>query len=146
MSKPRFLRRDWNKKSRLGKGRRNKMVWRKAKGRHSKIRQKWKGYSQQPSVGYKSPKKTRGFVQGKKALMIYNIPDLEKIKANEIGIISSKIGNKKRMELAKKSKELGVSFANFNAEKFLEEIRKKSEESKEKPKTEEKEKKETETK
>jgi len=134
--KPRFLRRDWDKKSRLGMGRRKKLVWRRAKGRHSKIRQKWKGYSKSPSVGYKSTKAVRGFVKGKKAIMIYSISDLEKVKGNEVGIVSSKLGNKKKIDLAKKAVQLKTIFANFNAEKFLEEINKKKGEAKKEEKTE----------
>ena len=69
--KKKFLRRDWNKMLRLG-GRRKKLKWRRSKGRHAKIRQQWKGYSPMPSVGYKSPRATRGFVKGKKSIMINN--------------------------------------------------------------------------
>ncbi len=38
-----FVRRNWSKASRLGKGRKRKQVWRAAKGRHSKVRQMKKG-------------------------------------------------------------------------------------------------------
>lgn len=119
--KNRFLRRDWNKIIRLG--RRKKLKWRKQKGRHSKIRQGWKGYSKMPTVGYKSPRKTRGFVENKKTFMINNIQDLSRIKINEIGIISSTIGKRKKIELAKKALEMKIHLANFDANKYLEQIK-----------------------
>jgi len=124
--KKKFLRRDWNKMLRLG-GRRKKLKWRRSKGRHAKIRQKWKGYPQMPSVGYKSPRATRGFVKGKKTVMINNISDLSKIKSNEIGIVARLIGKKARIELAKKALELKVHLVNLDASKYLEEIKKEQE-------------------
>ena len=131
--KKKFLRRDWNKMLRLG-GRRKKLKWRRSKGRHAKIRQKWKGYSKMPSPGYKTPRATRGFVENKKPVMINNISDLMKIKQNEIGIISKTIGRKKRIDIAKKAIELKSHLENLDAHKYLEEI-KKEQETKKAPKT-----------
>jgi len=121
--KRKFLRRDWNKMLRLG-GRRKKLKWRRSKGRHAKIRQKWKGYSKMPSPGYKTPKATRGFVENKKPVMISNIQDLMKLTSNEIGIVSKTLGKKKKIELAKKAIELKSNLKNLNASKYLDEIRK----------------------
>jgi large subunit ribosomal protein L32e len=138
--KKKFLRRDWNKMLRLG-GRRKKLKWRRSKGRHAKIRQKWKGYSPMPSPGYKSPRATKGFVQGKKSVMINNLSDLSKVKSNEIGIVARLIGKKNRIVLAKKALELKVHLANMDASKYLEEIKKEHEakiKAKEKPKAHDK--------
>jgi len=140
--KRKFLRRDWNKMLRLG-GRRKKLKWRRSKGRHAKIRQKWKGYSQMPSVGYKSPRSTRGFVENKKSVMINNIHDLMRLKSNEIGIVSKTIGQKKKIDIAKKALETKADLLNFDASKYLDEIRKKQEIKKPENKPEKKEKKES---
>ena len=121
--KRKFLRRDWNKMIRLG-GRRKKLKWRRSKGMHAKIRQKWKGYSQMPSPGYKTPRKTRGLIENKTPVLINNVHDLLKMKTNEIGIMSKSVGNKKKIEIAKKALEMKANFANFDANKFLEEIKK----------------------
>lgn len=126
--KKKFLRRDWNKIIRFG--RRKKLKWRRQMGRHSKIRQAWKGYSKMPQVGYKAPRKTRCFVEGKKSVMINNISDLSNIKANEIGIVSSTIGKKMKIDLAKKALELKVHLANLDSQKFLSEIQREQEEKK----------------
>ena len=100
--KRKFLRRDWNKIIRLG-GRRKKLTWRRATGAHNKIRQKWKGYSQQPSVGYKAPREIRGLIENKVPVIISNVQDLMKLKGNEIGIVSKTVGKKKKIEIAKKA-------------------------------------------
>jgi len=121
--KRKFLRRDWNKMIRLG-GRRKKLKWRRSKGRHAKIRQMWKGYSQMPSPGYKTPRKTRGMIENKVPVLINNVHDLLKIKSNEIGIMSKSVGQKKKIDIAKKAVEMKANFANFDANKFLEEIKK----------------------
>jgi large subunit ribosomal protein L32e len=118
-----FLRRDWNKMLRLG-GRRKKLKWRRSKGRHAKIRQKWKGYSQMPSPGYKTPRSIRGLVENKHPVMINNLSDLMKIKSNEIGIVSKTLGQKKKIELAKKALELKIHLENLDASKYLDEIKK----------------------
>ena len=121
--KRKFLRRDWNKMIRLG-GRRKKLKWRRATGAHNKIRQKWKGYSQQPSVGYKTPREIRGLVDNKTPVMINNISDLMKLKGIEIGIVSKTVGQKKKIDIAKKAVELKAVFANFDAHQFLEDVKK----------------------
>jgi large subunit ribosomal protein L32e len=121
--KRKFLRRDWNKMLRLG-GRRKKLKWRRSKGRHAKIRQKWKGYSKMPSPGYKTPRAIRGLVENKHPVMINNISDLMKIRGNEIGIVSKTLGQKKKIEVAKKALELKIHLENLDASKYLEEIKK----------------------
>lgn len=119
--KPQFLRRDWHRKLKLG-GRRKKLKWRRARGRHSKIRQKWKGFAKAPSIGYGSPREIRSLIQGRKTVYVGNMKDLEKIRNDESGIISSSLGKKKRIEISEKSLKMGIKFVNFNPEKFLQDI------------------------
>jgi len=135
--KKKFLRRDWNKMLRLG-GRRKKLKWRVSRSGHSKIRQKWKGYSQAPAVGYKGPRSTRGFVENKKTVMINNISNLMQLKGNEIGIVSKTMGQKKKIDLAKKALEIKANLLNFDASKYLDEIKKMQEAKKPENKTEKK--------
>jgi|GEM_PF-1501102 len=123
--KPLFLRRDWNKKLKLG-GRRKKLRWRRAKGRDAQTRLKRKGYSKSPGIGYGMPKAIRGLVKGKRPMAITEIADLEKLREEgekSIGIIASKIGKRKRVEIAAKAAEKKLKFVNFNPEKFLEKIK-----------------------
>ncbi|OGJ13063.1 hypothetical protein A3K82_03410 [Candidatus Pacearchaeota archaeon RBG_19FT_COMBO_34_9] len=113
-----FIRRNWTKFSRLGKKRKKKQVWRRAKGRHSKIREKRKGYPIKVMVGFRQEKESRGLIENKKPVRIMNVKELEKIGKNEIAIIG-KIGKKKRIEIAKKAKEKNITILNININKIL---------------------------
>ena len=119
MKNKKFIRRNWSKASRLGKGRKKKQVWRAPKGRHSKTRMKRKGYPTKVMIGFKQPQKA-------KRAMISNAKEMEKIKKGEIVIIR-KMGKKKKIEIAKIAKEKGISIYNLNVEKILKKEIKKSE-------------------
>lgn len=118
-----FLRRTGGRFSKLGKGRKKKQKWRKPTGRDNKMREKRAGYPAIVSVGYKQDAKTRGKIDERTPVIIMNAKDLEKIKKNEIGIIG-KIGQKKKIEIAKVAKEKKIQLYNLNAGKFLKEIEK----------------------
>ncbi len=113
-----FIRRIWSRYSKLGKKRKKKQVWRRPTGRHNKMREKKRGLPAVVSVGYRKDKKITGKIQGKEPKIVSNIKDLEKIKKNEI-IILSHMGKKKKIELSKKAKEKGLEIYNLNIKKFL---------------------------
>lgn len=119
-----FIRRNWTKLSRLGKNRKKKQVWRRATGRHSKIRRKRKGYPAKVAIGYRQEKAGREKVGNKKLVLVNNFKELENIKQGEIAIIG-KIGNKKRIEMIKKAKEKNIPVYNLNIKKILKNIEKK---------------------
>jgi len=148
--KPDFIRTDAHKKKRLEEN------WRRPRGRHNKIRLCKKGHRKKPSPGYRSPKAVRGLDRsGLKPVIVKNVSDLVSLdKQKEGAVVSSNVGKKKRIEIAKKGMELGITFLNFNPKKFLEKIEqekrakeeeKAKEKEKEKKKVEAKEKKEEET-
>lgn len=116
-----FLRRTWNRYSKLGKRRKKKQVWRSPKGRDNKMREKRKGYPVVVSVGYKKNEKLRGLIEGKKLVLVRNLRELEKVGKSEIVVIG-KVGNKKKIELAKKAKELKIKIHNLNVKKFLKDV------------------------
>jgi len=118
-----FIRRGWYQHSRLGKGRKKKQVWRRAKGRHNKTREKRKGYPVKVMVGFKKEKDARNLIEGKKPVIIMNMKELERIKKNEIAVIG-KIGNKKRIEIIKAAKEKKIPVQNINIDKMLKKIQK----------------------
>ncbi len=121
-----FIRRNWTKASRLGKGRKKKQVWRAPKGRHSKTRKKRKGYPIKVMIGFKQTQKA-------KPIFVNNIKELEKIKKGETAIVG-KMGNKKKIEIAKKAKEKGITIQNMNINKMLKKVKKAEEKAKEKKK------------
>ncbi len=112
-----FVRRNWTKFSRLGKKRKKKQVWRRAKGRHSKIREKRKGYPIKVMIGFKQPAKA-------KPIFVSNMKELEKIRKGET-IIVGKLGMKKKIEIIKKAKEKGIKIQNLKVNKMLKKIQKK---------------------
>jgi len=140
MAKPKFLRRGWFKKPRLGRKRKKKQVWRKPKGRHTKTRLKRRGYPKQPSIGYGKERKERGKIEGLKPVLIHNVNEMYSVKKDNIAFISASVGMLKKAEIAKKAIELGIKLANLDAEKFLEKIAKEKikEKTKEEKKAEEK--------
>jgi len=129
-----FLRRTWNRYSKLGKRRKKKQVWRKPKGRDNKMREKRKGYPQIVSVGYQKNKKLKGRIECKQPVIIKNIKEIGKVKKDEIVILGN-IGKKKKIEIAKKAKEKGIEIHNLDVKKFLKKnIKKENKEKSNEPK------------
>jgi len=114
----RFVRRIWNRYSKLGKRRKKKQVWRRPTGRDNKMREKRKGYPAIVSVGYQTEKKEKGKIQGKMPIVVNQLKDLEKVEKNNI-IVLGKIGKKKKIEISKKAKEKGMEIYNLNVKRFL---------------------------
>lgn len=115
-----FLRRTWSRYSKLGRKRKKKQKWRKPTGRDNKMREKTKGHPKIVSIGYKKSVK----INKKKQILVRNIQDLEKVKKNQIVIIGH-IGKKKKIEIAKKAKEMKTPIQNLNTEKFLKKLKNK---------------------
>ncbi|PJE81169.1 50S ribosomal protein L32e [Candidatus Pacearchaeota archaeon CG10_big_fil_rev_8_21_14_0_10_32_42] len=113
-----FLRRDVTRFSKFGKGRGKKAKWRRPTGRDNKMREKRKGYPAVVGIGSRTMKKIRGLFEEKKPIKVMNLQDLEKIGKNEIGVVGN-VGNKKKIEISKKAKELKIKLKNLNSEKFL---------------------------
>lgn len=110
-SKPKFVRTDSFRFSRLGKNRRKLQVWRSAKGMHSKIRRRREGYPAIPTIGYGSPKELAGKVNGLTPVLVHNLNELQNLNKHSIAIIA-RIGAKKKIEMLKKASELGIKVMN----------------------------------
>ncbi|AEE93747.1 ribosomal protein L32a [Acidianus hospitalis W1] len=109
---PDFLRYDWDKYFKLER----QEKWRKTRGIDNKTRLKLKGFPPPVDPGYRKPKIIRYLhPSGLKPVIINNMKDLEniaKFKDQVIGIISSNVGFKKRLEIIKKAIEMGIKLAN----------------------------------
>jgi len=140
--KPKFTRQDCHKNVRLGDG------WRRPKGLQSKMRLNKSGYKRSISVGYKTPVEVRGLSkEGLIPVIVTNISELIKIKEGEGAVISGKVGQKKRMEIAKKAADLSIKILNIkDIESYLKSVNEKMKKNKEKKAsaTKEKEKKQAE--
>jgi len=121
-----FLRRISNRYSKLGKGRKKKQIWRRPTGRDNKMRERRRGYPVRVSIGYKKAEKEKGIV-------IQNPKELERIDKKSI-IIVGDVGKKKKIEIAKKAKELKIQLSNLNINVFLKKNKLKKKEKKEEPK------------
>jgi large subunit ribosomal protein L32e len=135
---PKFLRHTAHKYSKLGLRRKKKKIWRRPTGRDNKMREKRRGHPAVVSIGYSTAKKTRGKVMKKTPIVVRNVQDLQKVGKNQIAMLSG-IGKKKKIEIAKKAKELKVEIFMLNIDKFLKanEKKDKKEEKKNETKTSE---------
>ena len=111
-----FLRRGTKKLLKLGKRSKKRQKWRRARGRHNKIRKKEKGFDREPGIGYRVPRKTRGMIRGLKPLLIRNIDDLSKATDKNIIIISKKIGKKKRKGILDRIEKKNLQLKNIKKE------------------------------
>jgi len=109
--KPKFRRKDWNKKLKLGKKAKKKRKYRAPRGIDNKIRLKEKAYAQMPSIGWGSDKKTRGKIKGVEVKRIENIKQLNDVKKGQ-GIIIAKLGKRKKQEIIKKAKGMKIIILN----------------------------------
>ena len=110
-NKPKFLRTDWHKKIKLGRGVKKNQKWHGAKGRQNKLRLNRKGRMQRPKVGWGSDTKTKDFINGMNAVRVENVKDVEAIK-KDFGIIIAKVGAKKKMEIIAKANEMKIKILN----------------------------------
>ncbi len=108
--KPVFLRYLWWKFPKF----KNQYTWRKPKGNDNKMRLHWKGYPDVVSIGYRSPKEVRGLhASGYEVAVVYNVRDLDTIDPQRQAIyIARTVGLKKRLEILKKARELGIKVLN----------------------------------
>jgi large subunit ribosomal protein L32e len=111
-----FLRTDWMRFSRLGKNRKKKQVWRRARGKHSKIRRKRFGYPAMPTVGYQTARKEKGKIEGLIPIRITNLKDLSLATKDNI-IILGRVGAKKKLELIKKAEQMKIKIQNLGGKK-----------------------------
>ncbi len=129
VKKQKFLRTNVNKYSKLGVRRKKKQKYRKAKGLDNKIRLKMKGHLRNVMIGFRSEKSKRDLVNELKPVKISNLHDLKNLKKGEIGILS-KIGIKKKIEIAEYALKNKLKLFNINSKKFLEKTKEKIEKAK----------------
>ena len=107
-AKPDFIRQEsWRYK-------RVKPSWRRPRGIDSKMRSERKGWPASVKVGYRSPKRVRGFhPSGFEEIMIYNEYDLDFVNpSNQVVRIGHTVSRKKRVLIVQRADELGVYIVN----------------------------------
>ncbi len=111
-----FRRTDYMRSLKLGKKRKKARTWRAAKGKHSKMRRKRKGYPIIPEIGYRSPREDRGKINNSVPKLVYNLNDLSSLGKNSV-VILARIGAKKKLEVIKKAEEMNIRIINIGGKK-----------------------------
>ncbi len=112
----RFVRSNTMRFLRLGKNRRKLLKWRRARGKSNKMRLGRAGHPSVPKVGFKTPSKEAGKVDGLFPKLVHNVKELESIGKNEIAIIA-RVGARKKLEMIKKADELKIKILNMGGKK-----------------------------
>jgi len=110
--KPKFRRQEWFRFKRLGE------VWRKPRGRDSKMRVGIRGKPAMPSVGYRLPKRLRGLhPSGMVEVLVHNPGELRRVDpSRQVVRIASAVGGLKRKQILELAKELKVRVLNPRGE------------------------------
>jgi large subunit ribosomal protein L32e len=110
--KPSFKRQEGRLKKLKGKD--NDSIWRRPKGRHSKLRQKEKARGRHRSPGYGSPKAARGRLRsGLKEVRISTSSQLKDINPKEdAAVIAGSVGKAKRTQIIEQAKKKGIKIIN----------------------------------
>ncbi len=106
--RPEFVRQEsWRYK-------RVKPSWRRPRGIDSKMRMEVKGWPKRVKVGYRGPKAVRSLhPSGYKEVLVHNVKELEKLDPEtEAARIAHTVGARKRREILKRAKELGIKVLN----------------------------------
>lgn len=99
--------------------------WRKARGIDSQTRKKEKSGVKSPTVGYRSPRKVRGFhPSGYEEIRVFNLKDFKGLNNKKHAIkFSAKIGAKKRIALVDYAQSRGFKILNLGiAQRELEQF------------------------
>jgi ribosomal protein L32E len=110
-NKPKFLRNDWHKKIKLGRGVKKNQKWKGAKGRQNKLRMNRKGHQQRPKVGWSSDSSIKFTVSGLLPVRVENVKDLAKVEKG-MGALIANVGAKKRAEIIKAATDKKIQVLN----------------------------------
>lgn len=119
-----FKRQETHKKKRV------KDNWRKPRGIDSKMRLQLKGKPPIVKPGYGTTKTERGTVDGKETVLIYNSADVGALTEDQVGIIGSGVGARKKITIiqtAKKEKKELLNYTEDFVRETQEKMKKKAE-------------------
>ena len=115
--KPVFAMQDSWKRKRISRN-----SWRKPRGLHSKMRLKKRGNLKTPSHGYRSPKSIRALTPaGNKMIVVSSMKQLALVEGKDM-VLSSKVGNRKKLEIIKAAQEKKIVIINLNPDELTKKI------------------------
>lgn len=109
----------------LGSRQKSMKKYRRATGRHNKTRQKWRSRPPMVQIGYKNNTTTRGLINEKTPVTVYNLKELNALTKENIAIFGN-IGNKLKIQMAKEAQNKKIEVFNLNITKFLKEMERKN--------------------
>lgn len=133
---PKFIRVDAHKRKRLEK------VWRKPKGRHTKMREQKRGARKRVEPGFRSPVEVRGLSRSGHEPVRVNTPaDIEGIDSRtQAALLSATLGVRKKVEAVNAALKRNIKILNMREpEAFLDGVRERFEKKKAAEKVKEKE-------
>lgn len=96
-----------------------KEAWRKPKGIDNRVRRRFKGQLPMPKIGYGSSKTTKHMLpNGLRKIVICNVKELEALimhTRSYTAEVAHKVSAKKRIDIVKRAKELGIKLTNGSA-------------------------------
>lgn len=107
--KPKFLRQDGHKKSRLAQN------WRNPRGIDNKVRLNIRGYRRSPSVGWKSPIEVKDLhTSGLEMVRVHTTDEISKIDTSKQGILIGRtVGQKKKIDIVRLAVSKHVKILNM---------------------------------
>jgi len=107
--RPTFLRSEAHKRKRLRPG------WRRPRGVHSKMRQRQRGKPARVAIGYGAPRAVRGLTRtGLRPMLIARAEQLGAVdKKTQIAIIQRTVGQRSRLAIFKRARELSLPIFNI---------------------------------
>ena len=119
-----FRRTAWATFIKLGSRQKSMQKYKRARGRHNKIRQKEKSRPVNVEIGFRNKVSERGLINGKMPVLVYNIQDLKKVGKDNIAVIGQ-IGMKNKIEIAREIQKSKIEVLNLNVTKLLKEAERK---------------------
>ena len=107
-TRPKFVRQESWRYDRLAEN------WRKPKGKDNKMRKQYSGVPPIVKVGYRGPKRSRGFhPSGYIDRIVFNVNDLSKLDVNrDAARLAHTVGTRKRKEILAKASSIGIKVLN----------------------------------
>ncbi len=110
--KPKFWRKDWNKKIKLGSKRKSIRKWRRPTGLDNKNRLTRKGRAKAVNIGWGNDKKDKGKVNGLIPVRVENVEQLKELDKKTQGVIIASIGKKKKQNIIEQAEKEGIKILN----------------------------------